>query len=133
MSEDLNSINLVGRLTRDADLQYTKTGYPVLKMSIAVNRRKKQGDQWVNEASFFDINLFGKRGESLCQYLTKGNQIAITGELRQERWQQDGINRSKVVIEAGNIQLLGGRPEMRQDGYSRPPESSGKFEDDIPY
>jgi single-strand DNA-binding protein len=105
---DLNHVALIGRLTRDAELKYTAGGQAVCKFSVAVNRRRKNGDQWEDEANYFDIVLWGRQGESLNQYLIKGKQIGVDGELRQDRWQQDGQNRSKVEIVANNIQLLGG-------------------------
>ena len=105
---DLNHVILIGRLTRDADLKYNNNGYPIASFSVAVNRSRKQGDQWVEEANFFDITLFGKSAENLKPYLVKGKQVAIAGELRQDRWEQDGQSRSKVVIVANNIQLVGG-------------------------
>lgn len=105
---DVNHVILIGRLTRDAELKYTSGGQPVCKFGLAINRRKKQGDQWVDEANFFDIVLWGRAGESLNQYLTKGKQVAVEGELRQDRWEQDGQARSKVEIQANNVQLLGG-------------------------
>jgi single-strand DNA-binding protein len=105
---DINHVVLIGRLTRDAELKYTAGGQAVCKFSIAVNRRKKNGDQWEDEANFFDIVLWGKQGESLQSYLVKGKMVGVDGELRQDRWQQDGQNRSKVEIIANYIQLLGG-------------------------
>ena len=105
---DLNHVVLIGRLTRDAELKYTSGGQAVCKFSIAVNRRKKNGDQWEDEANFFDIVVWGRQGESLQQYLVKGKMVGIDGELRQDRWQQDGQNRSKVEIIANYLQLLGG-------------------------
>jgi single-strand DNA-binding protein len=105
---DINHVVLVGRLTRDSELKYTAGGQAVCKFSIAINRRRKSGDQWVDEANFFDIVLWGRQGESLNQYLVKGKMVGIDGELRQDRWEQDGQNRSKVEIIANNIQLLGG-------------------------
>ncbi|MDR2177114.1 MAG: single-stranded DNA-binding protein [Treponema sp.] len=105
---DLNHVVLIGRLTRDAELKYTSGGQAVCKFSIAVNRRRKNGDQWEDEANFFDIVLWGRQGESLNQYLLKGKMVGIEGELRQDRWQQDGQNRSRVEIVANNLQLLGG-------------------------
>ena len=107
---DINHVVLVGRLTRDAELKYTTSGQAVCKFSLAVNRARKNGEQWEEEANFFDIVLWGKRGEALNQYLLKGKSVAVEGELRQDRWQQDGQNRSKVEIVANNIQLLGGNP-----------------------
>jgi single-strand DNA-binding protein len=107
---DLNRVILIGRLTRDAELKFTASGQAVCKFSIAVNRKKKNGDQWEDEANFFDIVLWGRQGESLNQYLLKGKQVGVSGELRQERWQDrdSGQARSKVEIVASNIQLLGG-------------------------
>ncbi|MCL2294715.1 MAG: single-stranded DNA-binding protein [Spirochaetes bacterium] len=105
---DINRVFLVGRLTRDAELRFTSAGMPVAKFSIAVNRSKKSGDQWEEEVSYFDIVLWGKIAEALSKYLAKGKQVAIDGELRQNRWEQDGQPRSKVEIHAANIQLLGG-------------------------
>ncbi|MDR2901028.1 MAG: single-stranded DNA-binding protein [Treponema sp.] len=105
---DFNHVILIGRLTRDAEFKYITNGQAICKFSVAVNRRKKQGDQWVDEANFFDVTLWGRQAESLNQYLQKGKQIAVEGELRQDRWEQDGQSRSKVEIVANNIQLLGG-------------------------
>jgi single-strand DNA-binding protein len=147
---DVNHVVLIGRLTRDAELKYVAGGQAVCKFSIAVNRRKKNGDQWEDEANFFDIVLWGKQGESLQSYLVKGKMIGVDGELRQDRWQQDGQNRSKVEIIASYIQLLGGGGsgggDRQNNNNNSPggnsqesqsyPSSSGKddnFTDDIPF
>jgi len=124
---DINRVVLVGRLTRDAELKYTATGQAVCKFSVAVNRRRKNGDQWEDEANYFDVVLWGRQGESLNQYLVKGKAVGIDGELRQDRWQQDGQNRSKVEIVAGNIQLLGGSSGASGTGGNQgflPPRNS---------
>jgi single-strand DNA-binding protein len=105
---DINHVVLVGRLTRDAELKYTASGQAVCKFSLAINRRRKNGDQWENEANYFDIVLWGKMGEAVAKLLVKGKTVGVDGELRQDRWQQqDGQNRSKVEIVASNVQLLG--------------------------
>ncbi len=110
MANDLNQVVLVGRLTRDAELRFTQTGTAIGRMSIAVNRRKRSGDnQWADEVSYFDVVLWGKIAESLQSYLTKGKQVAVSGELRQSRWEQDGQKRSRVEVVASSVQLLGGR------------------------
>ena len=106
---DINSVILVGRTTRDAELRYTENGTGILNFSIAVNESRKNGEQWIEEASFFDVTLFGKMAESLKQYLAKGKQVGISGRLQQQRWEQDGQPRSKVVVIANAVQLLGGR------------------------
>lgn len=114
---------LVGNLTRDAQLKYTPSGFPISTFGIAINTRKKNGDQWVDEANFFDIELFGKSAESLNQYLTKGKMIGVEGELRQDRWEQDGQSRSKVKIVANKVNLLGGG--SRDGSYDKASFQSG--------
>ncbi|MGL4982031.1 MAG: single-stranded DNA-binding protein [Treponemataceae bacterium] len=122
---DVNKVILIGRLTRDAELKYTQGGAAILNFSIAVNRRKKSGDQWVDEASFFDVVLYGKFGEMLNQYLVKGKQVGVDGELRQDRWEHEGQNRSKIVIVAENIQLLGGNTGSGSNQQSKYGQNAG--------
>ena len=64
--QDINSVHLTGRLTRDAELTFTKDNTALAKFSIAVNRSKKSGDKWEDEASFFDCVLWGKQAEALA-------------------------------------------------------------------
>jgi len=113
---DINHVVLVGRLTRDAELKSIASGQAVCKFSIAVNRRRKNGEQWEDEPNFFDVVVWGRQGESLHQYLVKGKLVGVDGELRQDRWQQDGQNRSKVEIVANYLQLLGGNPGGNSSG-----------------
>jgi single-strand DNA-binding protein len=147
---DINHVVLVGRLTRNAELKYTNNGAAVSKFSLAINQRRKKDDQWVDESHFFDIVLWGKTAESLNQYLVKGKQVGIEGQLRQNRWEQEGQARSKVEIFATNVMLLGsgsggggarsggGQPsEARGAGGGDFPEGGApapdNFEDDIPF
>lgn len=105
---DLSIAVLVGRLTRDAELKYTNSGQAVANFSVATSTSRKKGDQWVDEPSYWDVELWGKAGESLNQYLTKGKLVAIEGSMRQDRWEQDGQAKTKVRITANTVQLLGG-------------------------
>ena len=108
---DMNIIVINGRLTRDAELKYTNSGMAICKFSIATNRSVKKGDKWEDEANFFECTMFGKRAESINQYLTKGQQVSISGELRQERWEKDGKQNSRVTISVNNLQLIGGKTD----------------------
>ena len=104
----LNHVGLVGRLTRDAELKYTNSGLAIANFSVAVNRRVKRDETWQDEAHFFDAVLFGRRAEALAKYLVKGKLIGLQGELRQDRWEQDGQRRSKVQIAVDDIEFVGG-------------------------
>lgn len=116
---DVNSVNIIGRLTRDLgenDFGYVGTGTARANVSIAVNRSKKQGEEWVDEVSYFDITIWGKTAENLKPYLTKGKQIGVSGHLKQDRWEKDGQKHSRVSIVADVVQLLGGKSDNGSDG-----------------
>lgn len=112
---DINRVVLIGRLTRDLGSDerswgYLPNGQARANISIAVNRSKKQGEEWVDDVSYFDIVIFGKIAENLKPYLLKGKQIAVEGYLKQDRWQdQQGNTRSRISIVADTVQLLGGK------------------------
>lgn len=140
MANDINHVTVVGRLTRDAEISYLPSGAAVAKISIAVNRSRKNGDQWVEEVSYFDSAIFGKTAENLKPYLSKGKQIGLEGHLKQDRWEKDGQKFSKISIVADNVQLLGGRSDGGGSGYSESPSattgqqsSQGGDPDDIPF
>lgn len=148
---DINHVTLVGRLTRDAELKYTNSGQAVSNIALAVNQRRRRDDQWVDEAHFFDCVVWGRTAEVLNQYLVKGKQVGIEGQLRQRRWEQEGRARSQVEISVNNIQLLGSRndvapreepgapPASRPAGGAPPARAAGgippadEFTDDIPF
>ena len=124
---DMNSVCLVGRLAREAELKFTSSGTAILKFSIAVNRSVKKGDKWEDEASFFDCTMFSKMAESVNKYLEKGKQVSIIGELVQNRWEKDGKQNSKVVIIVNKLQLLGSKDEQKQS-YQEPEARSNTLE-----
>jgi single-strand DNA-binding protein len=133
--ENTNTVTITGNLTRDIELKYLNSGSVIGKISVAVNSREKKEDEWIDYASFFDVTIWGKRAETLTQFLTKGKKIAVTGRLRQSRWGQDGATRSRVEIIAEKIELLSPREQQADytPGAPPAPPSSGEFNDDIPF
>jgi len=138
MANDMNTVNLIGRVTRDTELKYTNSGLAVGSVSIAVNLSEKHGDKWEYVASFFEVKAFGKQIEAIARYLTKGQQVGITGKLKQERWEKDGQKQSRVVIIADNIQLLA-KPASADSHPQTNPQTKSRggqaveFEDDLPF
>jgi len=144
---DLSVAVLVGRLTRDAELKYTPSGQAICHFSVATSSKKKKGEAWVDEVSFWDVDLWGKQGEALNQYLVKGKLVAVEGSMRQDRWEQDGAPRMKVIVTANTVQMLGSNPAGQgqapqgQDSSRQPdrsqarpgPPQSDDFSDDIPF
>lgn len=106
MSKDLNNLTMIGRATADCKIKTVGT-LTIGEFSIATNDIKKTASGYADEVSFFNCTIFGKLAENVGKYITKGKQIAIEGKLKQERWTQDGNNRSTVKIIVNNVQLLG--------------------------
>lgn len=146
---ELNQFNCIGRLTRDPELKYTQGGTAVASLSLAINRTYKQNDEKKQDTCFIDVTAWGRMGEVISQYLTKGSQVFITGRLQLDKWEdrRTGEKRQKIKLVAENIQFLdskrddqgGGRrgapprePTDRPDeGYSGHP--SFDDDDDVPF
>jgi len=101
-----NSVVITGNLSRDPELRFGNSGNPILNLSVAVNKSKKNPDgTWENEGMFFDVKAFGDLAENAASSLQKGNRITVTGRLDVEKWtdKESGQNRSKTVILADDI------------------------------
>ena len=118
---DLNVVILVGRLTRDPELRYTPGGMAVTSFGLAVNNRRKVGDEWKEEPCFVDVKVFGRMAETSSEYLSKGRQVAIEGRLSYSKWEKDGQTRSKLEVTANNVQFLGQGQGQQGRGGERSP------------
>jgi single-strand DNA-binding protein len=107
--ENINSVNLTGNLTRDPELRSTPGGTSVCKMRIAVNGRRKDGQtgEWVDKPNYFDVTVWGSRGESCAKYLSKGRPVAIHGRLDWREWEtKEGGKRQSVEVVGETVQFL---------------------------
>lgn len=121
----VNVVVLVGRLTRDAELKYTPSGTAVCEFSLAIDRA---GDMQDGEpgAGFFDVQLWGQSAERIADWLVKGKQVGVQGELKHHRWEaQDGTKRSKVEIKTFQVQLLGSKSDNQSSSED---DASDRFE-----
>ncbi len=117
----VNSVVLIGRLTRDPELRTTTTGKNVCSFSIAVQKRIKPTDG-SPDADFFSIVAWNKDADYVVNYLTKGRLVAIEGRLQARKYTaSDGSNREVVEVVANSVQGLD-RPkdDHATDGGSRP-------------
>jgi len=139
----MNKIILVGNLTRDMELRYTQSGGAVGKSGIAVNKKyKNQNGEQIEDVMFIDFTLWGRAAEIANQYLKKGSQVLIEGELKLEQWtDQSGQKKSKHTVTAQNMKMLGGKndnPQPKQKTqYAPPPPRQEEYleidDTDIPF
>lgn len=111
----MNSINILGTMTRDIELRYTQSGAAIASFGIAYNEKRKQADgSYTDVSHFFDVTAFGKRAESLNQYFRKGSRILIDGSLDYQSWSDaDGLKRSKVSIKLENFYFIDKRSDLQ--------------------
>ena len=102
----LNSVNMMGNLTRDPEMKYTPSGKAVCTFSIANNRVYTKNAEKVTEVSYFDVDVWGQAAENCSKYLTKGSGIIVEGRLRQDRWEKDGKTQSRIRITANAVHFL---------------------------
>ena len=153
----LNSVHLIGRLTRDPEVRTFQNGGKVAEFGLAVDNRKKdqQTGQWVNDPVFLNLKGFDsqyKKTASLIeQYLRKGALVFIEGRLTVESWddKQTGAKRQAVKVIVNDVQFLekksdsqarqGGdsrgqaQPPDQDGGYAPPPDGGGSPPDSITF
>ena len=140
---DMNRVFLMGNLTKDVDddFAFTSSGVAKASLSLAINRSKKQVEQWVDDTSYFYITVWGKTAENLKPYFKKGQKIAVEGYLKQDRWEKDGKKESRISIIADNVWLAGGKSNSQnstsvsqsESNFTNETVSDDTFADDIPF
>lgn len=123
----MNKVILVGRLARDPELRTTGSGKSVATFSLAVDRRYKAEGQ--PTADFFNIVAWGKQAETICQYLGKGRQIALTGRLQSRSYDaQDGSKRYVTEVVLEEFDFIGSKNDSAPQN-SQPQEDMDLGED----
>lgn len=133
----MNNLTVAGQLGRDAEVRFLPNGDPVANFSIADSQGKDKDAIWWN------CQLFGKRAESLAQYLTKGQSVTITGSVSQRKYtDKNGVEKISTDVRVNDVALQGGKREAtqsqqpQQHQQASKPSNSGGFEDmddDIPF
>jgi single-strand DNA-binding protein len=158
----LNKVFLIGNLTRDPELRVTPKGTAICQFGIAVNRQfKDDSGATRDETTFVDIEAWGKQGELVSKYLSKGSLAMVEGRLKFDQWEDktSGQKRSKLKVVLDNVQFLsprgagggpgGGAPGGPDEGadspsperHSPPPRNSGPakpaanegIDEDVPF
>lgn len=118
-----NKVVLMGHLTRDPQIKYLPSQTAIVEFGLAVNRKFKTGDgQMREDVLFVDCAAFGKTGEAINKYCTKGKPLFVEGRLKFDSWEdkQSGGNRSKLSVVVESFQFIGGRESSDNGGGSEP-------------
>jgi single-strand DNA-binding protein len=126
----MNSITVAGQLGRDAEMKYLTNGDAVLNFSVADSAGRDKPTIW------WSCQLFGKRAESLSQYLKKGQAVTVSGSVTEREWtDKDGNTKKAMNVRVNEVALQGGRREEEAKPKTNPyhkPASDG-MDDDLPF
>ena len=107
-----NKVIVMGNLTRDPEMRVTPKGTAICQFGLAVSRSwKDESGQTREETAFVDIEAWGKQGEIISKYCTKGRPLFVEGRLKFDQWEDktSGQKRSKLKVVLENFQFIGGR------------------------
>lgn len=143
-SKGINKVILVGNLGQDPEIRYLPNGGAVANISIATSEtwKDKQTGEQKDRTEWHRVVIFGKLAEIAGEYLKKGSQVYIEGQLQTRKWQdqsgQDRYTTEIVVNIGGTMQILGGRSNGDDSSQQQPKPQSQQapnepFDDDIPF
>ncbi|EKK3986126.1 single-stranded DNA-binding protein [Cronobacter sakazakii] len=149
-SKGVNKVILVGNLGQDPEVRYMPNGGAVTSLRLATSEswRDKQTGEMKEVTEWHSVVLYGKMAEVAGEYLRKGSQVYIEGQLRTRKWQdqsgQDRYSTEVVVNVGGTMQMLGGKQQsdqpkqQSQTTKQKPPSQQSSvppmdFDDDIPF
>ena len=108
----LNSIILEGNVVKKAEFSEPKTGFQVCKFPLAVNRRTKTPEgETKEEVSYFDVETYGEMAESCYKWCDRGQGVRVVGRLKQSRWEENNVKKSKVYVVAEHVEYKFSKPK----------------------
>ena len=127
----MNNWNFTGNIGRDCETRFIPSGDAVVSFSVGVTSGygEKQVTTWAN------CSMFGKRGQAVAQYLTKGAQVGITGEVTLRKYtNKEGNEKTSLDVRVADLTLLGGRERSEQAPAPKPAQVDTFDEfDNIPF
>lgn len=107
----MNSLHIIGNLTKDPELRTTSTGLSVCSFTVAVNRKKtKDGQQ---ETDYFNVTAWRERGETCAKYLSKGKKVSVVGPVSVDTWESKGKHGASLEVTAEEVEFLSPRSEAK--------------------
>lgn len=129
----LNSVILMGRLTRDPDYKKTQSDISVCKFSIAVERKFQNKQTGERETDFIDCQAWRGTADFISRYFSKGSMVAIEGELQNNNWtDKDGNKRYSYIVQVNQVHFCGSKNDSAQSSTSQAePAQQGQNNDSL--
>lgn len=119
----MNKLTIIGNLTRDPELRTTQSGISVCSFTVAVNRRRTQGQQ--PEADFFRVSAWRQLGENCGKWLVKGKKVCVVGPVSVSTYQgNDGNMRAQMEITAEDVEFLSPAGQVEETPQAAPAQQT---------
>lgn len=124
----MNSLHIIGNLTKDPELRTTATGLSVCSFTVAVNRKKtKDGQQ---ETDYFNVTAWRERGETCAKYLSKGKKVCVIGRVSVRTYKaNDGETRASLEVFADDVEFISPKGES-EPHYT---DVTNEVDDELPF
>ena len=134
MAKGLNKVLLIGRLGADPEIRYTSDGTAVANFNMATNRPIKRGEQWEEETDWHRIVAWRRLAEVCGEYLRKGSNIYVEGQLRTRSWEdRDGNKRWTTEVVARDMIMLDSKGDRVSGAGTDLEPPQPPIEDDVPF
>lgn len=124
---DINLVTLSGRLGADPESKGNDEN-PIASFRICINGRRKDGDQWVDVPNWINCTAFRWQAKHILETGSRGDEVVLTGRIREERWESAGEKKSRISVVADNVKIVPRKPSSPQA------EAVAKaFSEDVPF
>lgn len=123
----LNKVMIIGNLGKDPEITYTNNGVAITKISVATSEtwNDKNTGEKREKTEWHRITFFGKQGETIARYMSKGKQIYVEGKIQTSQYEKDGVTRYSTDIIASQFQFLGSNKDSQNKTGFQQPNNSG--------
>lgn len=124
----INTVTIIGRCVANPELRYTPSGKAVCDLRLVINEKRggKESSIWIN------ATCWDRVAEIAAEYISKGSEVGISGRLKQDEWEKDGVKHSKIGVTVSDLQLIGSRKKEADAPQDDPPEQP-TGDGDIPF
>lgn len=128
-----NQVILIGNLGEDPEVRYTPTGKAYCKFSLATTKKYTSNGETRAVTAWHNIVAWGKLADICGQYLAKGKQIMVQGEIQYESWEKDDQRYYRTVINASTMKMLGRKTAAENQDTHTGTDQAGGPENDFPF
>ena len=125
----MNSVTIIGNITKKPELRTTSAGVNVCGFTVAVNRPKTPNNQEPG-ADFFNVSAWRGLGETCAKYLDKGSKVCVVGPVSVRTWESDGKHGATLEVKAEGVEFLSSRPQAQAEQTTFPEQPHGQPQTD---